>query len=194
MVAAKINTSTTSYYQYPVYDQPGNVRRIVNAAGAVTGSFEYNAFGELLLNNPPPEGTRFGFSVPAWIMLKDDPDGRFVLTPNPHGQLGDGEVFAERSCANRRRESLRLRQKQSCLMDRCRRTSGRRRGGGRRGSRGKRTRSDSRRSRNIRWRFIGHSRFERDSGLPTVEANQKVVKKGPLSPVSTSCWHYRVSR
>ena len=93
MVAAKINTSTTSYYQYPVYDQPGNVRRILNAAGAVTGSFEYNAFGELLLNNPPPEGTRFGFSVPAWIMLKDDPDGRFVLTPTRTGNLAMGRFL-----------------------------------------------------------------------------------------------------
>ena len=73
----------------PTWQRP----RILNAAGAVTGSFEYNAFGELLLNNPPPEGTRFGFSVPAWIMLKDDPDGRFVLTPTRTGNLAMGRFL-----------------------------------------------------------------------------------------------------
>jgi YD repeat-containing protein len=81
MVAAKVNTATTAYYQYPNSDIGGNVRRIVNAAGAVTGSFEYNAFGEKLLNQPPPEGTRFRFSAPAWIVLNDDPDGLVLLSP-----------------------------------------------------------------------------------------------------------------
>jgi len=80
MVAAKINTATTTYYQYPVYDQPGNVHRIVNAAGAISGSFEYNAWGEKLLNQPPPEGTRFSFSAPAWVTLNDDPDERLFIT------------------------------------------------------------------------------------------------------------------
>jgi uncharacterized protein RhaS with RHS repeats len=81
MVAAKINTPTTSYYQYPDYDHRGNVQRIVNAAGAITGSFEYNAWGEKLLNEPPPEGARFTFSAPAWVTLNDDPDERVLLSP-----------------------------------------------------------------------------------------------------------------
>ena len=93
MVAAKINTSTTSYYQYPVYDQPGNVRRIVNAAGAVTGSFEYNAWGEKLLSQPPAEGTRFGFSAPAWMAPKDDPDGVFLWTRRRAYDAGVGRFL-----------------------------------------------------------------------------------------------------
>ncbi|MGA9023731.1 MAG: hypothetical protein WB408_18465, partial [Terracidiphilus sp.] len=94
-VAAKINTPTTSYYQYPVYDQPGNVRRILNAAGAVTGSFEYNAWGERLLNQPPTEGTRFSFSAPAWVTLNDDPDGVVVVTPTRWRHVGIGR-FGQR--------------------------------------------------------------------------------------------------
>ena len=59
----------------------GNIVRMTNAQGVVTGSFEYNAWGEKLLDQPPPEGTRFGFSAPAWMTLKDDPDQRFIITP-----------------------------------------------------------------------------------------------------------------
>ena len=43
--------------------------------------------------HPPAEGTRFGFSAPAWITLKDDPDGRFVLTPTRTGNLAMGRFL-----------------------------------------------------------------------------------------------------
>ena len=92
LVVSQINTPTTTYYQYPVYDR-GNVQRTVNAAGAVTGSFEYNAWGEKLLNQPPVEGTRFGFSAPAWITLKDDPDSSTLLPPTRGYYAGAGRFL-----------------------------------------------------------------------------------------------------
>jgi len=82
LVVSQINTATTTYYRYPVFDQPGKLLRTVSAAGVVSGSFEYNALGEKLLNQPPAEGTRFGMSAPAWMMLKDDPDGVVVASPS----------------------------------------------------------------------------------------------------------------
>ena len=100
MVAAKINTATTSYYQYPIYDQPGNVYRIVNASGVITGSFEYNAWGEKLLNQPPPEGTRFGFSAPAWMTPKDDPDGWLLLSPTRAYCAATGRFLQKDPAAN----------------------------------------------------------------------------------------------
>jgi RHS repeat-associated protein len=78
---AKLITSQGTYYQYDGSDLPGNIRRITNSQGVVTGSFEYNAWGEKLLNQPPPEGTRFSFSAPAWVTLQDDPDNRWLITP-----------------------------------------------------------------------------------------------------------------
>ena len=71
----------------------GNLHRIVNAAGAVTGSFEYNAWGEKLLNQPPAEGTRFGFSAPAWMTPKDDLDGALLLTPTRTYHAGVGRFL-----------------------------------------------------------------------------------------------------
>jgi RHS repeat-associated protein len=65
----------------------------------VTGSFGYNAWGEKLLDQPPPEGSRFVFSAPAWMMLKDDPDGRYAITPTRTCDLATGRFLQKDSAA-----------------------------------------------------------------------------------------------
>jgi uncharacterized protein RhaS with RHS repeats len=86
-------TENGTYYPYDANSLAGNIVRITNAEGLVTGSFEYNAWGEKLLNQPPPEGTRFGFSAPAWIELKDDPDGVLIMTPTRTYHSGAGRFL-----------------------------------------------------------------------------------------------------
>jgi hypothetical protein len=55
--------------------------RILRSDGTVVGAFEYDAWGRYLHNAPPPEGTRFGFSAPAWMVLRDAPGGDIILSP-----------------------------------------------------------------------------------------------------------------
>lgn len=86
-------TEKGTYYPYDASGLAGNIVRITNAQGVVTGSFEYNAWGENLLNQPPPEGTRFSYSAPAWIELKDDPDGVLVMTPTRAYHRGAGSFL-----------------------------------------------------------------------------------------------------
>jgi RHS repeat-associated protein len=87
---ARLITAQGTYYQYDASGLTGNILRMTNAQGTVTGSFEYNAWGLRLQNVPPPEGTRFGFSAPAWITPKDDPDNvlRWSPTRNYHAGIG----------------------------------------------------------------------------------------------------------
>ena len=90
MAAARIITGQGTYYRYDFYDNRGNVIRTVDESRAVTGYFEYDAWGSKLRDDPPPEGTRFGQSAPAWIELTDDPDGDLRLTPTRlyHASMG----------------------------------------------------------------------------------------------------------
>jgi YD repeat-containing protein len=87
---SRIEAAGGTYYQYDLSDPQGNVVAVLDAAQNVTGRFEYSAWGEKLCNEPPPEGTRFGQSAPAWMHLPDDPDD--VLRPTPtrtyHAGLG----------------------------------------------------------------------------------------------------------
>ncbi len=93
LLASKVERNGTAYFQYPAYDPRGNVHRLVNEAGIVTGYFEYDAWGRYLRNTPPPEGTRFGPSAPAWIILRDDPDNLFSITPTRTAHRGVGRFL-----------------------------------------------------------------------------------------------------
>lgn len=93
LVASKIYRNGTAYFQYQDFDHRGNVHRLVNAAGTGTAYFEYDAWGRYLQNAPPPEGTRFGPSAPAWIILRDDPDNDFAITPTRTAHRGIGRFL-----------------------------------------------------------------------------------------------------
>ena len=54
-----IITAQGACYQYDACHNRGNVHRIVDEAGNVTGYFEYDAWGRKLRSKPAPEGTRF---------------------------------------------------------------------------------------------------------------------------------------
>ena len=90
LAGAKIITAQGPCYQYDAFDSLGNIHRIVDQGGNVTGYFEYDAWGRLLRNTPPPEGTRFAQSAPAWLTLRDDADGVLRLTPTRlyHARIG----------------------------------------------------------------------------------------------------------
>ena len=77
---ARITATGGTYFQYDTTDPTGNTHRITRPDNTIAGAFEYNAFGRLLRDELPPEGTKVGFSSPAYLRLKDDPDHRHWLT------------------------------------------------------------------------------------------------------------------
>ena len=105
MAAARINKSGVTYYQYRAYDNRGNTVRIVDENGAVTGSFEYDAHGRLLRDEPPVEGTRFNFSGPAWIKI-----GTRYITPTRVYEPDMGR-FLQRDPSAQRRARLNVSRK-----------------------------------------------------------------------------------
>ncbi len=70
--AAKKIVDGVAYYQYPHYDLTGNVMRVTDSAGAVTHSYERNAWGEEISATEGSVANRFGYNA-NWIRLKDGP-------------------------------------------------------------------------------------------------------------------------
>ena len=77
---ARITAGGDTYFQYDTTGPTGNTHRITRPDNTIAAAFEYNAFGRLLRDELPPEGTKVGFSSPAYTRLKDDPDARHWLT------------------------------------------------------------------------------------------------------------------
>ena len=70
--AARKIVDGVAYYQYPHYDLTGNVMRVTDSGGAVTHSYERNAWGEELSATEGDVANRFGYNA-NWIRLKDGP-------------------------------------------------------------------------------------------------------------------------
>ncbi|MFO7900646.1 MAG: hypothetical protein R6V58_16490, partial [Planctomycetota bacterium] len=80
LAGSRLVAGGATYYQYPAFDHRGNVVGLTDGAGAASGRFEYDAWGTKLRDDPPPEGTRFGQSAPAWLDLPDS-GGELGLSP-----------------------------------------------------------------------------------------------------------------
>ena len=80
-------------YRYPITDHRGNVMALTDETGTVVARREYNAFGEVIVESGDWSDFRFGMSSPAYVELKDAPDGDLVITPTRTYYRGIGRFL-----------------------------------------------------------------------------------------------------
>jgi RHS repeat-associated protein len=90
-VGQKLVQSSQTYYEFDICDHRGSVVRRVNAAGQVTGYFEYDAWGNYLRDEEVGANTRFRYQS-NWIELKDS-DGELYLSPTRVYHAGVGRFL-----------------------------------------------------------------------------------------------------
>jgi RHS repeat-associated protein len=79
MTAARKPVGATTYYQYPIYDNRGTVMRLVDGAGQITATYEYDAWGNGLHVGESPPTNKFQYQANCLRLL--DSEGRFYLSP-----------------------------------------------------------------------------------------------------------------
>jgi hypothetical protein len=91
-VGQELVQSGATYYEFDICDHRGSVVRRVNAAGQVTGYFEYDAWGNALRDEETGASSRFRYQS-NWIQLPDDPDKGLYLSPTRVYHAGVGRFL-----------------------------------------------------------------------------------------------------
>ncbi len=92
MVYGKKTVSEATYYQYPVFDHRGTVYKVTDENGDVIGDYEYNAWGQPLLDDDPLEGNRYHYQS-DWLNLKDS-GGELLISPARIYHAGVGRFLS----------------------------------------------------------------------------------------------------